>query len=279
MKLLSTIRRYCEYLVITGGEPLKHPEFNEVMRGIKRIGFKGVILTTNGYDIDRHLTVISESVDHLVFSIDTLAHKKADRLFGRGSGTLKKILSNIDLASARNNGNYEIIISSVATVNNLQDLHGVFDYTQQKGFRYAVSPQLLGVKPDPALLNNRQYQHFFDTLIEAKKTGASINGGTLYLQHMRDLNKFSCRPSTVLAVSPLGDVFYPCLEKGNVAGNLLQLPDLDKIRELGQKQFGPDPECDNRCHSACALGFSLLLNFPLSLISDCYYLAKSKLKR
>ncbi len=278
VKLLTTVRRYCDYLVITGGEPLKHPQFAEVIKHVKPIGFKGVILTTNGYEVEKHIDVISKSVDQLVFSIDTLDHVKADTFFGNGPGTLKKILANIDLATAQSKGNYEIIISSVVTTKNLNDLYDVFSYAAQRGFRYAASPQLIGVKPDPAFLNNIDYQQFFNDLIESKKSGIAINGGVQYLQYMRDLKMFSCRPSTMLALSPMGDVFYPCLEKGYKAGNLLKTPDLNLIRKNGRKQFGPEPDCDNRCHSPCALGFSVLLNHPLSLLSDSYYWSKSKWK-
>jgi hypothetical protein len=70
----------------------------------------------------------------------------------------------------------------------------------------------------------------------------------------------------MLVVSPLGEVFYPCLEIGKYSGNLLQENNLHDLRVKGEKLFGPKPNCDNRCHSACALGFGLLFSRPLSFL-------------
>jgi MoaA/NifB/PqqE/SkfB family radical SAM enzyme len=274
--LLRCVRKYCDFLVITGGEPLKHPEFAEAMQAASSIGFKGIVLTTNGYDVDGHIDTIAETTDYLVFSIDTLDHRKADTMFGRPAGTLKKILQNIEIASRRVKKRYEIIISSVVTPDNIEDLHEVRKFARQNHFRFAASPQLFGVKPHEQLFYNDAYKKFFDSLLDAKRKGHSVNGGILYLKHMRDLTRFTCRPSTVLAVSPQGDVFYPCLELGNIGGNLLEVPNLDRIRAKAKQLFGPEPSCDNRCHSACALGLSLILNDPSSLLSDAYYLLKSK---
>jgi hypothetical protein len=125
-----------------------------------------------------------------------------------------------------------------------------------------VSPQLVGVHPNPALRASAAYRTLMDGLVRAKRAGAPIEGTVAYLEHLRDLAPFRCRPSTVLAVSPAGDVFYPCLELGHVAGNLLTEPDLDAIRAAGRARFGPEPRCDPRCQSPCALGFALLLARP-----------------
>jgi hypothetical protein len=83
----------------------------------------------------------------------------------------------------------------------------------------------------------------------------------------------------MLVVSPVGQVFYPCLELGQFAGNLLQQPDLHRLRQEGLKRFGPQPDCDTRCHSACALGFSRLLANPFSLVHEAALIARSQIKK
>jgi hypothetical protein len=92
------------------------------------------------------------------------------------------------------------------------------------------------------------------------------------------LRKFSCRPFTMLVVSPGGDVFYPCLELGQFAGNLLAEPNLHRIRQTGCERFGPQPACDARCHSACALGFSRALENPASILHEGALIARANLK-
>ena len=274
LDLLHVARRSTDYLVITGGEPLLHPEFDYVLEHLPSIGFDGVILTTNGWDLIPHLPSVNASVQHLVFSLDTLDPDKAQRWYGRGPGVLDRILRSIEAAARLPGRKYEILISSVATPTNIEDLAEVYRFCRESGYRFALCPQLVGVKPHPELFGNTAYQRLYDHLIMEKRLGRRVNGSIPYLEHMRDLKKFRCRPSTVLAISPSGDVFYPCLERGHVAGNLLQTPDLHGIRAQGRACFGPDPVCDNRCHSACALGFSLILNEPLSLVKEAWLMAK-----
>jgi hypothetical protein len=74
-------------------------------------------------------------------------------------------------------------------------------------------------------------------------------------------------------------VFYPCLEIGKVAGNLLEDADLHKLRAEGIRRHGPEPTCGNQCHSACALGLSLILDRPLTAISEVMLMAKSRVLR
>jgi hypothetical protein len=127
------------------------------------------------------------------------------------------------------------------------------------------------VKPPPELKTSRAYHAFFDFLIQEKQKGADIFGSSLYLAYMRDFKKFHCRPFTMLVVDPLGNIFYPCLELGQTASNILESDDLHSHRQQAFTKFGPQPQCDTRCHSACALGFALMLEQPYSLISEAFY--------
>ena len=74
-------------------------------------------------------------------------------------------------------------------------------------------------------------------------------------------------------------VTEPSGELGQFAGNLLQQPDLHRLRQEGLKRFGPQPDCDTRCHSACALGFSRLLANPFSLVHEAALIARSQIKK
>jgi MoaA/NifB/PqqE/SkfB family radical SAM enzyme len=268
LTLLSIVRRHSDFLVLTGGEPLQHPDFAKVLSGLKDLKFRGVILTTNGIAIDRFLGQVADSIHHLVFSLQTLDSRRGDAGYGGRSGVHGRVIANIERAAHHPGRKYEIIISSVVTPENIRDLYSVYQFCQERGFKLAACPQLLGVKAHPALTDSDNYRQFYNFLIAQKKMGGSIQGTVDYLEYMRDLRKFSCRPFTMLVVSPLGEVFYPCLELGQFAGNLLRQPDLHELREEGLERFGPQPDCDARCHSACALGFSRLLANPLSMVHE-----------
>lgn len=275
--LWGCIRRQTDCLVITGGEPLQHPEFPAAIQGLPRWRFKKVLLTTNGYRLHECLAVLAGALTELVVSLDTLDHALADAWYGQGDGTLRRILANLELAAADRARRYELVISSVVTPWNIDDLYAVYEYAQRRGFRFAACPQLVGVKAHPELHNHPAYRRFYDFLIAEQAHGANIEGPGDSLECLRDLRPFRCRPFTMLVVSPTGDVFYPCLEIGHIAGNLLEQGDLHQIRRNGRARFGPPPACGNQCHSACAVGFARMLEHPGCLLREAGRTVRRKL--
>lgn len=279
LQVLARIRRHCDYLVITGGEPLQHPEFGRVMEGVAKLNYRHVALNTNGYETDRFMTEISRSVNTLIFSLDTLDGKKADDWFGMGKNAFEKVLANIRIAADQPGRTYRVVISSVATRSNIPDLYEVYDFAGRNGFLFAVCPELRGVRAPRELVESREYRDLFTFLIGEKKKGGPVYGTPSYLRHMRDFLTFSCRPFTMLVVDPLGTVFYPCLEIGHAAGDILKTADLHGLRRTAESRFGPKPACHHQCHSACALGFSLLLERPASYLEEGLCRAAGLLKR
>ncbi|MBF0406155.1 MAG: radical SAM protein [Candidatus Riflebacteria bacterium] len=283
IKLLKIIRTKCDYIVLTGGEPLRHPEFSSIMEAVVQMKFREVVLTTNGYDVDKHFSAIAGAVTSLVFSLNSLDPERSDRFFGLKShdkgATLRKILGNIDLAEKHSNKNFQIHISSVVGPSNIEDLYKVYEFARKRDFIFAACPQLVGVKPHSGLSGKDDFRAFYTFLLEEKQKGNKVYGTTPYLEYMRDLRKFRCYPFTMLVVSPTGDVYYPCLEIGHLAGNLLKTQNLHKIRQNGERLFGPQPDCDNRCQSACALGFSMLFQHPSVIFEDIWFTARRFLHR
>jgi MoaA/NifB/PqqE/SkfB family radical SAM enzyme len=268
IQYLTRIRSYCQDVVLSGGEPLEHSQFSAFIKQIPALRFRQVILTTNGFAVDKHLETIAAAVDSLVFSLDTFDHGKADAWHGVGSGSLAKILDNIEQADRYHVRRYQISISSVVTPNNIEDLYMVYQYAKQRNYIFAAAPQLMGVKAHPDLFNNPNYIQFYNFLIAEKKKKGPVFGSQLYLEYLRDFKKFKCFPFTMLVVAPQGEVFYPCLEIGHPGGHIMANMSLHRLRQVAARQFGPQPACDIRCHSACALGFALLLQNPLSAIKE-----------
>jgi MoaA/NifB/PqqE/SkfB family radical SAM enzyme len=268
LRILAGMRRHCKHLVITGGEPLEHEDVGSVLNGLPALGYKTVALNTNGDEVSHYLPAIAAGVHRLVFSLDTLDAVKADAWFGRGPGTLQRILENIEAAANYPGRSYEIVISAVVTPNNIEDLYDVFDYASSRGFVLAVCPELQGVRAPEKLLRSEEYRQLIDFLIARKEKGAAVFGSRLYLEHMRDFRDFRCHPFTLLTVSPRGEIYYPCLELGHRAANILEQPDLHGLRVAAQGAFGAPPACRSQCHSACSLGFSLMIEKPLSMIGE-----------
>jgi len=277
--VLKKIRNYSDYLVLTGGEPLSYPHLEYVMQRVPELKFKDVAFTTNGFRLDRYLDSIADSISNLIVSIDTMDSEKANSLSGMPNGTFTRVLKNLELARKKAQNRYEIYISSVATSENIKDLYEVYRFAEENRYTFAVQPQLVGVRAHDSLFGNSEYTAFYDFLIDKKLKGGKIYGTIPYLKHMRELRKFSCSPFTMLVVTPKGDVFYPCLEIGHKAGNILDYDSLHDIKKRGAEMFGPPPDCDNRCQSACALGFSTLLKHPISFTEDALLNIKGAVKR
>lgn len=254
LRILKRIRQYCDHLVITGGEPLAHPEAAQVIGALNTLGFHSVTLTTNGEAIDTLLPQFTGNISTLVVSLDTLDAHKADAWYGKGSGTFAKIRANIEKAADAPGRDYTIMLSSVVTPNNINDLYDVYDYTQSRGFTFSASPELQGIQAPLKLRQSQTYRDFFNFLIREKQKNRAIFGSTLYLRYMRDFRPFVCHPLSTLVVNPNGGVFCPCLEKGHIAGNILE-----KSPHALHRQAADHARCEHACHSPCALGFSLAI--------------------
>lgn len=267
LQIIGSIRRHADHLVLTGGEPLNHPEAGRILAGLGQFGFDSVTLTTNGERVDVFLPEIAAHITTLGISLDTLDAHKADAWFGKGPGMLARILANIERAAAYPGRRFDILISAVATPNNIEDLYAVYSYTQEHGFQFSATPELQGVAPPAKLLSSAAYRDFFAFLVREKAKGGNIFGSRQYLEHLADFRSFTCHPLTTLVVDPQGGVFYPCLEKAATVGNLLAT-DLDALRRKAESEMGLSTACDLSCHSACALGLSLLIERPAREVGD-----------
>ncbi len=261
--IIRRIRQYAGYFVLTGGEPLQYEGIGELLPMIKKLKFSNFVFTTNGYYFDDYQEQIMDSVDSLVFSLDTLNPAKSVAMWGMAEGTFDKVMSNILLAASLKSkagaSGPDIVISSVVTPENIEDLYDVYEFSMKSGFEFAACPQLMGVKAHHSLYGNEAYRRFYDFLIGEKKKRRKIYGSLRYLEYMRDLKTFTCKPFTMLVVSPAGEIYYPCLERGRPACNIMDTDNLHAARELGREKYGPKPECGNQCHSACALTFGLIV--------------------
>jgi MoaA/NifB/PqqE/SkfB family radical SAM enzyme len=268
LDLLAVVRRYCDHVVLTGGEPAAYPGLAAVLDGLPRLGFDSVTLTTRSPELVALLPVLLERVQHLVISLDTLDPRRGDPRTGAPAGTHAALRAMIEEAARLSGAGCEVLVSAVATRDNLDELPALLDWVSRLRLTVAVCPELDGVKVDPVLAGDGRYRSLYDRLIAARAAGGRVHGSTAYLEHMRDLAPFACRPSTVLTVSPTGEVFHPCLEIGRPAGNLLATPDLHRLRAEAVARLGPEPACDTRCHSACALGLSLGINRPFAGLGE-----------
>ncbi len=260
-EIIKQIRKYTDYFVLTGGEPLQYEGIADLLLRIKNLKFKNFVFTTNGFYFEKYMDELMQSVDSLVFSLDSMKKEKAEHLWAMPAGTFEKVMENIKLAhdikKQSKSKKPDLVISSVVTPDSIEDLYEVFEFSKKMGFEFAACPQLIGVKAHPDLYDNDEYRNFYNFLIIEKKKRSKIYGTVKYLEYMRDLRTFKCNPFTMLVVSPAGEIYFPCLEKGHPACNIMDIDNLHIARQKGERKYGPKPTCGNQCHSACALSFAI----------------------
>ena len=261
IEIMRRLSKIVNYAMITGGEPLQYIGFEHFINEVAKLKFKNLALTTNAFYLKNYIEIITTAVDTLVISLDTMDANKADRYWGIGEGTFKKVLENIELAAkVCKNKRAKLLFSSVITPDNIEDQYDVFKFAKEINAEYAGNPQLIGVKPHEGLINNSDYIEFCNFIINEKKKGAKVFGSYKYLRELRDLNKFKCFPFAMLGIAPNGDIYYPCYEIGAKTLNILEIDDLKLARLDGAKKYGGKFQCDPKCHSVCALLFSLMLD-------------------
>ena len=268
IRILSSIKKYSDNICLTGGEPLDSKNFNIALSTLNTLKFKKIILTTNGIKFEEYADIISRYVDNLIFSLDSMNKTSLSNWYGCDEVTAEKIIQSIKSAAMKKKRKYSLCISAVITEKNIGDLFDVYEFAQSQNIEFAACPQLVGVKENEKLFNNSQYIDLINFFISEKKRGAKIFGNEIYLEYMRDLKKFECRPFTMLVISPEGNIYYPCLEIGHNAGNIHECSSLHSIKKKARVTYGIQPDCPNQCHSACALNFALLLKKPHLAIKE-----------
>ena len=119
----------CRIFALTGGEPLVHPGFGQIVQQLLEPGHTHVALLTNGLLLSRKLADESWDFDrlHLQISVDGLqaAH---DRL--RGEGAFARLREELSWLRKRR---IPFTLSMCVTAGNLADMPGVVDFAAEVG--------------------------------------------------------------------------------------------------------------------------------------------------
>jgi MoaA/NifB/PqqE/SkfB family radical SAM enzyme len=118
----------------TGGEPLLYEELPEVLRISKRLGFFNV-LTTNGILYLEKADLITNFVDHLVFSLDSPIPAEHNRI--RGTNCYQSVIDGIKAAKRLGKNP---IINFTVTRDTVGDLPDMVDLSQSLGVLLWINP-------------------------------------------------------------------------------------------------------------------------------------------
>ncbi len=127
-------------VVLTGGEPLLHPQFFEIVSAARARGLS-VNLTTNGTLVERHWQrIVDSGIDSLSMSIDGLPPTH-DRLRGR-AGSFDQTWAALErvISHSRAGGGLDPCVYFTVTRENVGELVEVWRRVRQAGARFDFWP-------------------------------------------------------------------------------------------------------------------------------------------
>ncbi|HUH95826.1 MAG TPA: radical SAM protein [Anaerolineales bacterium] len=276
LRVLRVIRSGVEALFITGGEPLLHPEIDELLGRAKReMKFREITLITNGFLLGRHEAALS-AVDRLIVSLDSLDAESWSQTIGVPAASAGSIHANIrNYALRQREFGYRMMVNAVLSPETLSGAGALLEFCVEHHLLISFSPQAVNNWVRYELIVSPEYQTFIRKLIAYKKRGAPIAGSIRYLQTLINFQPYDCYPTLAPRIMPNGDLTYPCrpFEKadqgqGGRGVNLLDVQDWAEAWRRAQALYGQPPRTCHSCFQQCYIEPSLMQSRPFTLLYE-----------
>jgi len=275
-RILRVIRTGTDRLILTGGEPLLHPDAVELVHHARhQQRFRHITLQTNGLLL-REREAVLPAVDRLVVSLDTTDPELWSGRLGVSRDVTAAILDNVAHYAARQRElGYRMAVNCVLSPETLSTARALLDWCQAHGLIVSFSPQAVNNWPHYGLLVGGEYPALVSDLVAYKRRGGPILGSMAYLRTLRDLRLYSCYPALVPRVMPGGELIYPCwpIERadnshGGRPCNLLEVSSWDEALARAIDVYGVPPRICTSCFQQCYAEPSLMQARPLSYLGE-----------
>jgi MoaA/NifB/PqqE/SkfB family radical SAM enzyme len=276
LHVLRVIRTATDQVILTGGEPLLHPQIDELItRARRELGFRGITLLTNGSLLHDHEAILPH-LSRLVISLDSTDPGFWSSIINVPLYTTHRILDNIrQYASLQSRYGYRMILNCVITPETLPGAREVLRLSQEHGLLVSFSPQAVMNWPSYDLLVSADYKAFLNEVIQLKQRGAPVLGSLAYLRTLLDFHPYACYPTLVPRVMPGGELVYPCrpIQKednghGGQPCNLREVRNWQEAMHLAVREFGPPPLVCSSCYQQCFAEPSLMQARPFEWLSE-----------
>jgi len=266
-RLITTLRRSGDTLDLTGGEPLLRADLEELMAHARAVGFR-TVLNTKGLGLPGRPELL-RLANVLVLSLDTLDPAALAEILDRPAETAAEVLEALRFAMAeRRKSGTRLVLSAVATPDNLDGVAAVLRFAREHGLGFHVSPEITGTRVNPALRGNARYAELIDEVLTAKRERASVLGVRRYLSGIRDFATFRCHPLLMPVIRPDGRLYYPCLENRHAEVSVLEAGDYQAALAAARRLRGGIPACRDCCHIFCHMAISLFQRHPLAALGE-----------
>lgn len=257
--IFREVRKLVSSIYVAGGEPLLQRNIEDILRLAREIGFFPVVVNTNATILDQRPQVLKYA-DTTVVSIHTANVRKAASIFRIRDQLAQRAFDNIRSAAreARVYGN-KVVGNCVLTTDNLSSSYEVLSFCLEHDIPIAFVPAIEDFLPNIASADEnklREYRDFLNLVIRTKKQSPKAIQGTLrYLERIRDLGSFDCRPTSIISINPDGELVNPCDHKyRGLPEHLGQIGHGQSVsailaRHIDRREaFRP---CDKNCLKAC----------------------------
>lgn len=263
--LLEKIRPQNSALSITGGEPLIRNDIVDILKKARELRFAPIFFNTNALLLHKNEEIL-KYVDYLLISMDSVNIQKWDTILGV-KGASKTIIANIiEYSKLQKKYGFRIIINSVITHNNIEDIYDVIDFAEQIKVLASPVPEDVFNEISTNLINNHNYYKLLNDIIKMKNNGKThIIVSELFLKQIQGFSYHNCFPTLVPRIYPDGSVFYPCSHLGVFYGNLLDYADLNSLLKEAFKRKGL-PKCSfntNKCFMSCFMEPTNTIEHPI----------------
>ena len=211
LRVLHVIRTGVDSLILTGGEPLLHPDIDQLHHAREE---RSEVPASHAVD-QRQPAARSRSDSARARStrhqprLDRSRHLERDHRPTPGMAHnvseqhphVCRAPERIRLSSRRQLRAHAADLAAGARVLDFCDEHHIL---------VSFSPQSVNNWPHYDLLVSQEYRDFIQHLIDRKQAGAPILGSLAYLHTLLDFTPYSCYPLLVPRVMPNGDLVYPC---------------------------------------------------------------------
>lgn len=157
----EAVRAGMLFLLLTGGEPLTHPQFREIYLGLKKMGLM-VSVNTNGTLINEEMAdfLAAEAPARVNLSLYGASPETYERLCGSGAA-YEKAVRAIELLLARG---VHVKLNYSATPSNAADLPEIFRFADEHRIRVQTTAYMF-----PAIRRGRVFEQ--DDRFSAEQAG------------------------------------------------------------------------------------------------------------
>ena len=123
-------KKNCSSVVLTGGEPMLHPDFKEIVITAKENYNFIIILSTNGSLVKQHFDDVKDYIDSYCISFDGCNKEQYELI--RGMDNYSTIINNIDIIK-RYNENIQIWLSFFIQYRNYKIFIDIYKASVERG--------------------------------------------------------------------------------------------------------------------------------------------------